>query len=391
MARHCLEITSSLDPRCGGICASLPLLAKAVAAEGRFRTTILVAHGPDQDSASRPVDGVPTIATTLRRVEGWTGGPGSRSVRDHIAAADLLHIHGLWETHSVLAARWARRLGRPFVVSVHGMLERWALKNKWWKKQPYWRLVESRGLRQATCLRALTRTEVDDYRRLALRNPIAVIPYGLETPEVSSPGLFLQRFPTLAGQRLILFLGRIHYKKGVDLLCRAWAGVSRRFPEAHLVLAGPDFESTRATVEALVRELKIQERVSFTGMLAGELKWSALAAAEVFVLPSYSEGLPVAVLEALGMGKPVIITRPCNLAEVGQAGCGWVVEPDVAQLKAALTEFLQAEGSLVRAMGASGRRLFESRYTCQKVGAQMAAVYEWILGGPAPAGVEIFQ
>lgn len=387
--RSCVEIVSSLDARCGGVSASLPHLARAVSAEGSYREAILVVGPPSDQHAVPVVDGVPVIGLPVRRIECWYDGPATAQLGKLIAQAALVHIHGIWEPHCAVLARCARRLRKPYIVSAHGMLERWALRNKWWKKRPYALLVERGNLRRAACLRAVTRAEVEDYRRWGLRAPVAVIPHGVEVRSDITPEVFHGRFPELRGRRLVLFLGRIHYKKGVDLLCQAWAPVCERFPEAHLVLAGPDFENTQDSVEALIAALGIRHRVTFTGMLAGDLKWSALAAAELFVLPSRSEGLPVAVLEAMGMGKPVIVTRQCNLPEVDERQCGIVIEPQVRQLEAALHQMLSVPSGEIMRMGENGKRLVSERYNWRAVGRQMARVYDWILGGSQPEGVEV--
>ena len=229
----------------------------------------------------------------------------------------------------------------------------------------------------------MTGAEAEDYRRLGLKTPVAVVPYGVDVPAALSPDLFQERFPALKERRLILFLGRIHYKKGVDLLCRAWARLCGDFPEAHLVLAGPDYENTQVVVEVLIRKLGIGERVSFTGMLSAGMKWSALAAAEVFVLPSFSEGLPVAMLEAMGAGRPVIVSRQCYAPEVKVCQCGLVIEPDAGQLEEALRQVLSMRAEALR-MGENGRSLVAERYAWRETGRQMADVYEWLLGGPRP-------
>ena len=387
---RCLEVVSTIDPRCGGVSASLPLLAKAVASDGRHQVTILVVHSSGDASAAHPVEEVPVLAIPVRRGECLYDGPASSRIREHLAAADLVHIHGLWEPHCAIATRWARRLAKPYLISAHGMLETWALRNHWWKKLPYLFMIERRNLRRAACARALTRNEVADYRGYGLTGPIAVIPHGVEIPTRIDPAPFFERFPGLRGRRLVLFLSRIHPKKGPDILCRAWARISPRFPEAHLVLAGPDFEGTRKPIEHLIGHLGISEHITFTGMLNGDLKWSALAAAEVFVLPSHSEGLPVAVLEAMGAGKPVIVTRQCNLPEVADARSGIVIEPDVQHLELALAELLRTPQEDSRQIGERGCRLVHSRYTWKAVGRQLASVYDWILGGPEPDGVQVF-
>ena len=143
----------------------------------------------------------------------------------------------------------------------------------------------------------------------------------------------LHAFPELRGRTILLFLGRVHFKKGLDLLLAAWARLEQQFPHATLVLAGPDAENSMAGVQDMVRQQGITRRVLCTGMLGADLKWSALAAAHCFVLPSYSEGLSVAVLEALSMGVPVIASDKCHVPEVEACGAGWVVKTEVAAVR----------------------------------------------------------
>jgi glycosyltransferase involved in cell wall biosynthesis len=270
------------------------------------------------------------------------------------------------------------------------MLEGWAIKNKRLKKWLYSILIERSNLRRAACLHALTKSEVADYRRYGLRNPVALIPNGVDVPPVVSPDIFLERFPHLRGKRLIIFLSRIHYKKGLDVLCRAWLNVHQRFTDAHLIIAGPDFENTQSVVQAYIDELRVNSSVTFTGMLRDSMKWSALAASELFVLPSYSEGFSVAVLEAMVMGVPVVISRACNFNEVEDECCGVVISPDAQELQKALTGLLSANRSDVLRMGERGRRLVVARYTWAAIGRQMSSIYTWLLGGPEPANVPVF-
>jgi glycosyltransferase involved in cell wall biosynthesis len=185
-----------------------------------------------------------------------------------------------------------------------------------------------------------------------------------------------------------LFLARLHFKKGLDILSRAWARSSRP-SDVHLVLAGPDFDGTQAKMQGMLEELGISSSVTFVGMLKGEFKWSALAAADAFVLPSRSEGLSMSVLEALGMGVPAIVTNQCNVPEVKANACGWSISPDEDQLTAALNQFFETSRSERLCMGARGKRTVESVYTWDAVGRQMSKLYEWILGGGLPSDVDL--
>jgi glycosyltransferase involved in cell wall biosynthesis len=185
-----------------------------------------------------------------------------------------------------------------------------------------------------------------------------------------------------------LFLGRLHFKKGLDLLCHAWHN-ARPGSDFHLVLAGPDFEGTRQRVEKMIAELGIEKSVTFAGMLKGAEKWSALEAADAFVLPSRSEGLSVSVLEAMGRGVPVIVTSRCNVKEVKPRECGWMIEPNERELTEALHQYFESSSADRKRLGANGRRVVEQVYSWDSVGRQMSAVYEWLAGGDKPTGVDL--
>jgi glycosyltransferase involved in cell wall biosynthesis len=139
----------------------------------------------------------------------------------------------------------------------------------------------------------------------------------------------------------------------------------------------------------MIAELGIGRSISFAGMLKGSDKWNALAAADAFVLPSRSEGLSVSVLEAMGMGKPAIVTSRCNVPEVRTRECGWMIEPDESELTAALREYLSSNAATRRRMGSNGRRVVEQIYSWETVGRQMAATYEWLSGGSQPTDVDL--
>src|ERR1019366_2641571 len=157
------------------------------------------------------------------------------------------------------------------------------------------------------------------------------------------------------------------------------------------VLAGPDFEGTRARIEALVAERGLDESVLFTGMLRDEIKWSALAAAQCFVLPSYSEGLSVSALEAMGAGLPVVVTEQCNLPDVAKFETGWTIKPVADQIAASLREFLQNSQNVNRQIGNRGRLLVSKRYNWSLVAKEMSEVYQWVQGGPIPSSVELVR
>jgi glycosyltransferase involved in cell wall biosynthesis len=384
-----LNVVSHLDPKYGGVSAVVPQLASAVAGVGGFAVGIdaFCSSGEEfSPSLHRDV----TLRYWPNAKTRWiTDRALNSSFADAIRDADGVHIHGLWDQSTRIAAAVARRLNKPYIVSAHGMLERWALNNKKLKKQIYSALVERANIEGAACLHALTQAEAEDYRRYGSRRPIAVIPNGVRIPLQVGPKTFLEKYPELKGKRILLFLGRLHFKKGVDLLVKAYAQLRTRWPESTLVLAGPDSENSRASIEKLVSDLGIGSQVVFTGMLDSELKWSALAASEGFVLPSYSEGLSVSTLEAMGMGLPVIVTRQCNLPEVVACGGGWQIEPDVDELAGSIKELFENSKKANHEIGNNCLKLVRERYNWPFVGAMMGEVYRWLQSGVNPQNVEI--
>ena len=381
-----LEVVSHLHPKYGGLSTAVPALGAAVAAASGHAVTVAAFCAPGERVVPAEAGEIGVQHLPLGRRQFSQDLTAEVRFRSLVADSAAIHIHGLWQHSTAHAARLAREARRPYVVSAHGMLDRWALEQKRWKKAVYAALIERPLLRRAACLHALTEAEADDYRRFGLRGPVAVIPNGVTVQAGVDPDLFLNRFPNLRAQRFFLFLGRLHVKKGVHLLCEAWSDLEAQWPDAHLVIAGPDFENTRAALEQRCASLGCS-RVTFTGMLQGDLKWSALRAAHAFLLPSYSEGLSVSVLEAMGIGLPVIVTRQCNLPEVRIRDCGWEIEPDRSALQSAIEECLRLPAQRLASIGGNGRELVESRYSWTRVGHQMAAVYGWIAGGSKPAGV----
>ncbi len=387
-----LNVVSHLDPRYGGLSAVVPQLGSMVAKSsesGAFAISLAAFCAPNELYAPREQDTLDLSYWPTSRSQ-WLRDPALRArFRNEVHHADGIHIHGLWEQSTAIAGHTARALRKPYILSAHGMLEPWALSNRRLKKLFYSTLFERANVAGATCLHALTAAEAADYRRFGARGPIAVIPNGVHIPPAISPETFLTQFPSLRGKRIILFLGRIHYKKGLDILIESWAAVTKQHPDAHLVIAGPNFEGTLAPLEARVAELNLTQTVTFPGMLRSELKWSALAAAEAFVLPSYSEGLSVSVLEAMGTGLPVIVTEQCNLPEVKQLGAGWLIQSNTASLTSSLQEMLTNSPILNRAIGARGRSFVAERYTWSTVGNQMAELYRWVQGGRLPVNVDL--
>ncbi len=299
---------------------------------------------------------------------------------------DLLHQHGIWQGFSASVRAWARQTDRPTVISPRGMLDPWALANAAWKKRIAGQIYENRNLGQAGCLHALNEAERLALRRFGLRGPVAVIANAIDPPTAVDPAArpaWADMVP--ADARIMLFLGRLHPKKGVNLLLQAMA----RLPDGpegpwHLVLAGWDQGGHLAQLQVLAGSLSLSDRVHAVGALHDDRKWIALQRADAFVLPSLSEGMPMAVLEAWACGRPVLMTSACNLPEGAAAGAAIIVDPTVSGLRdglARMTEMTPGERGI---MGDAGRRMVADRFTWPAIAGKMHATYTWLVQGGAP-------
>lgn len=304
---------------------------------------------------------------------------------------DLLHQHGIWQFLSCSVGAWRKRTDRPVVISPRGMLDPWAVGNAAWKKRLAALLYERGNLDGAACIHALCEAERDAIRAYGIRVPVAVVPNGVDPAIADGPVLrpaWADRVP--AGSRIMLFLSRIHPKKGLAALIEAMAVAGGADAvQWHLVVAGWNQGGHQQELEALVAARGLGGRVHFVGPVFGEEKRASLAAADAFVLPSLSEGLPMAVLEAWAFRLPVLMTPRCNLPEGARRGAAIEAESDVDGLADGITLLsAMSDGALCR-MGLAGRALVEERFGWDSIAGRMTEVYRWACaGGPAPECVE---
>lgn len=300
---------------------------------------------------------------------------------------DVLHTHGLWVAHARAGARLALLHRVPEVVSPHGMLDPWALGHHAWKKRLAWWLVERRHLAEARVIHSSV-AEVAAIRAKGVRRPVAVIPNGIKLPSDSSAGPPPWSDVFDKGAKVLLFLARLHPKKGVTELIRAWAGTGSRLVSDgwRLALLGWEEEGHGAVCEALIRELGVESTCRWFGPANERVKAAAAQNASAFILPSFSEGLPMMVLEAWAHRLPVLMTRACNLPDGFEAGAAIEISNDPTRLAAQLIEALGSEniGRLSK-MGRAGRELVEERFTAASVARQFLELYQWMLGqAPQP-------
>lgn len=294
-----------------------------------------------------------------------------------LADARQLHLHGVWEPILAAAATIARRIGLSYCVCPAGMLDTWSLAQKRWKKKLALALGCRKMLDRAAFIHALNRDEADLMRPVGLHTPAEIIPNGVfveEFEQLPSPEPFLALIARPPGRRYVLFLSRLHYKKGLDLLAQAFRHVAEECPDVDLVVAGPD-DGAEDEFRVLVRRFGLEKRVLMVGPLYGETKLQALVAAACFCLPSRQEGFSIAITEALACGTPVVITHACHFPEVGLAGAGAVVALDPADIAGGMIEILKDRG-MAETMGRNGRQLVFENYTWPRIARLTTGLYE---------------
>jgi glycosyltransferase involved in cell wall biosynthesis len=268
-------------------------------------------------------------------------------------------------------------------VAPHGSLEEYILNRSPWKKQLASLAYQSENLRCASCLHATSSNEAASFRRYGLTNPVAVISDGIPDAWLQSQGnaaRFRARFSIRADQRLLIFLSRIHPKKGLPLLLEALARLCSQLANWSLFIAGPDEAGHQHELELLAAKLGVGGMIRFVGPLFGQDKRDAIAAADLFVLPTHSENFGIVVAEALGAGVPVLTTRGAPWEEIQTWHCGWWVDTSVIAIQEALLDATQRSKKELTVMGQHGKELVAQRYTWPRVAEQSVLLYQWLLG-----------
>ena len=296
------------------------------------------------------------------------------TIRKNIKNFDLIHITGVWNFPVLAAAFWARFYKKPYIISSRGSLMKEPMEKKSLLiKKIFLFLFVRRDLKNASAVHFTVEAEKEEYMKASLPLKKAIIiPNGFDIIEFKkqlSQNFFRNKFNIGADKKVILFLSRLNWKKGLDTLIPAFAEVLKKESRAVLVLAGPDEKNYKKEIELKIVncKLKIGKDVIFTDMLIGEDKISAYRESDVFVLPSYSENFVMAVVEAMACGLPVIITKGVGISkEVEKAGAGIVIEKDKKQLTEAILKILE-NPQLGKKMGENGRKLVETEFSSEKV------------------------
>ena len=343
----------------------------------------LIRHGVDVEVFTTDANGEAALPPTITAASHFEGVPvryfsrtwplepiGSRAfaatLRRLIPRFDALHIHGLWNRVVWAAAREARRAGVPYVLSPRGMLESAALAHRPWRKRLAYAAIERRTVEGAAMCHATSAGETATLRAIRPGASVVLIPNGVDTPAGVDPAP--------ASPPAFVFVGRLHAIKRLDLLIDAFAQVAAVCPEARLVIAGPDEQRLRASLES---RHALGNRVTWLGAVDATQRDAVLARARALVVCSDSESFGMAVVEAMAAGRAVIVTRTCGWDELERRGAGLLVEQNPAAIAAAMQRLLDAPAA-ASTMGVNGRRWVEDAFTWDVVASRFIETYSAI-------------
>ncbi|WP_082124908.1 glycosyltransferase [Aurantiacibacter luteus] len=295
----------------------------------------------------------------------------------------VLHAHGLWQLPSAQGSMLARALNVPVILSPHGMLSPAARSYSALRKKILWNSFQRRAIEAASCYHATSRLEHDEIRSLGFRGPVAIIPLGVD----------LKPFGTVsddaAKTNTVLHLGRVHPKKGTDLLIEAWGKVESDFPDWKLRIVGPSEVGFVDTLKQRVKTLNLRQ-VEFSPGEFGAQKIETLKRSSIFVLPTRSDNFGIAVAEALACGTPVICSKNAPWSGLISNQCGWYIDLGVEPLAKALREAMELNSRKREAMGANGREWISKEFSTEKAANSFVALYNWVAGkAERPSFIEI--
>ena len=392
--------TQGILPLNGGLARSVPLLANALAEQGVDVHLVAPGYGASLSSMLLPAPSVHCHILPQKLLRSfpnawqgrfltWLWRSSFTETIQRLLNGDgsvVIHDNGIWLPSNHWAAVTARKMKVPLMISSRGMLSGWSLRHRGWRKQLAWVGYQRKDLATAEVIHATSAAEANDIRDAQMRQPIAVIPNGVELPPAPNPQL-----PTSNSDlRTLLFLSRIHPKKGLRMLADAWASIQKSKvsgqesvvggqPKWRVAVAGFDEGGHQQELQQYIRKLGIESSFEFKGPVQGDEKWLLFRNADAFVLPSYSENFGISVAEALASGLPVITTQATPWSEIKARKCGWWVNADQKSLEEALLEMMRLNDDERREMGMRGRQLVKERFAWTVIARQMRDVYSWML------------
>lgn len=362
-----IHFIPSIDRTSGGVGVYIQVLAKEL---GKFcELYIVTSYSQNQltiDNAT--IITIPTKLLQFRRMKKeWC-----KLVQE--IKPDLIHVNCCWMPQSAFTQKWAQKLGYKVILSPHGMLEPWIISRHYWtKKVPALLLYQKAAIVNANCIHATAESEKANLLKLGYNKKIEVIANGIDVDSIRMKDNW-------ARKKKILFLSRIHVKKGIEFLLEAAALLKKTLADYTINIAGEGDADYITFLKNKSKELGIENLVNFCGGVYGEKKWELFREADVFILPTYSENFGIVVGEALACGTPVITTKGTPWEELNTAHCGWWIDTNTKALTEALTDFLSKPTEELKDMGINGRKLIQNEYSTKKIAYDMFLLYKKIIG-----------
>lgn len=387
-----LTFISSLSLNGGGPSRSVPILVKGLSEEGVDITLMTICT---EDMNTHALDG--TLAKLKILDEGFT----QRELEDYILVErfDLIQLQSIWDMPYHQLAKIAQKHQIPYIITPRGMLEPWSLSQKSWKKRLALFLYQMKDLQCAACVFTTAEMEAKHVRELGVRVPISVIPNGIVTEGYSC------RKSIDGVKKQILFLSRVHEKKGIELLIDAYSLLHEDFSDWSVIIVGNGDAEYIKSLESRVDKLNLQDYIKIQPPVFGEAKTKLYQESSLFCLPSFSENFGMVIAESLSCGVPVITTNgtPWQLlnGETSTMGAsldglgenrrtGWCIDLNVQNLEISLREAMSMKSTTLYEMGQRGSRLVNENFNYRAVAKKTKSLYEWILnGGDKPKYVDV--
>jgi len=386
------HIQGIFSPEHGGPTQSLTNYCQGQVAAGH-RVEVWTLEGfPNTSPAIRLPSPVEMRVFPVKSPARLGGSPTMKLALEQAEPPDVYHLHGAWLRAMNYAATAAEHHQRPYVLEIMGMYEPWALNQKWFQKQVVRWWFQDRILHRAACLHVNSAQEAHYLRALGFKTPLAVIPVGVDVEKIEMWKSEIRNrksemFPQLNSRPFILYLSRLHPKKGLDLLLRAWA----KNPAAgdwRLVIAGTGSPEYIRECRELAEQLGIADQCLWLGHVDETQKCWLFTNAHCYVLPTSSENFGNTVAEALAHGTPVITTVHTPWTDLKKHHCGWLVNNAEAELRPVLADAIKMDAATRGCMSAAGKKLVQDNYSLQSVLSSVEAVYQWVSGvGPKPSCV----
>ena len=385
----------------GGPIASVHYLNKALVKKG-VEVTVYATNVGLEDKVSAntevDVDGVKVfyfkfskIVEFLGKISGLFGPTGwqfsrplKRALKENLNNFDLVYISAIWNYPTAIAAHYCRKYKKPYIIAPRGIFYPYTFNKKNWKKRPYYQLITKRDLEKASAIHYTTIDEFEEgHSFLGIKNNhIFIVPNGISLSEfdnLPSKENLKNKYPILKDKKVILFLSRLDWKKGLDILAKAYGLLSKKRDDVYLVVVGDGPEKFKNQVKNWFKNEGVFERTLFTGMFTGREKLEAYTGSDIFVLPSYSESFGMVVIEAMACGLPTIISDGVGLyQEINSSRSGLVVPCDSVKLAEAMNNLLN-DAALRQNIKENAKKLVKEKFDIDKVADEMLKEYKKLI------------